>query len=367
MVENKLLQHLRKKVLVGTLDKTKSKTKFESRTKTKPKIKRYPKGVEELIKELPYWHMADNIVITKNGIMEVGIEIAVPNTTLAHKEDLIYLHQSISNALHSGVIENERLRLIVEVNPMRPKLLSDFRANITSKNPVARSMAEERFTMLENKRRASKIVEYRVFLTCSYSAKKRKPNTAFLPQEFAEAKESLEDMLYKIMSSLDKGHLNPRRMNHQEMFELMWRFLNPDRQLSNAPLWEPQREFLPKSFLERYPAAAPMTLRAQVVETSLRRRSNSLVLGNSKLGMVSLRSLPINFTYIGMLNHLLQLPNNFWIVSDFVHIPYAKELRQIRTRLRRLESAIGDTSAGVISDSVDPDLAEGKVQTRRSF
>ena len=355
MTENKLLQRIR------------SKAKSANQIKTKSKTKHYPKGVEELIKELPYWHMADNIVITKNGIMEVGIEIEMPNTTLADQDDLVYLHQSISNALHSGVIEKERLRLIIEVSPMRPTLLKDFRENITSKNPVAKSMAEERFTILENKRRASKIVEYRVFLTCTYSEKKRRPNTAFLPQEFAEAKEAVEDMTYKILSSLDKANLNPKRMNQQQMFELMWRFLNPDRQLSNAPQWEKQEVFLPKNFLERHHAAAPLTLRAQVVETSLRRRASSLVLGDSKLGMVSLRSLPINYTYIGMLNHLLQLPHNFWIVTDLVHMPYAKELRQIRIRLRRLESAIGDTSAGVISDSVDPDLAEGKAQLEEAF
>lgn len=343
-------------------------TNLKAKTKQpKPKIKRYPKGVEEFITELPYWHMASNIVVAKNGVMEAGIEIDMPNTTLADRDDLIYLHQSICNALHSGVIEKERLRLIIEINSMRPTLLNKFKEDITSRNPIAKEMANERFAMLEKKRRASQIVEYRVFLTCSYSAKKRKPNTAFLPEEFAEAKEAIEDMLYKIMASLDKGNLNPRRMTHQEMFELMWRFLNPDRQLSNAPLWQPQETYLPKEFLERHRAAAPLTLRAQVVETSLRRRSNSLVLGDSKLGVVSLRSLPINFTYIGMLKHLLQLPHNFWIVSDFVHLPYAKELRQIRTRLRRLESAIGDGSAGVISDSVDPDLAEGKEQLEAAF
>jgi conjugal transfer ATP-binding protein TraC len=78
---------------------------------------------------LPYWEIKNGIVYLYSGQAEVGLELRLPATTLAPDGELLRLHHALMSALHHAVPEGERLRLYVEVAPLRRRLLDAYARN----------------------------------------------------------------------------------------------------------------------------------------------------------------------------------------------------------------------------------------------
>ena len=293
-----------------------------------------------LVEELSYWRLASDCVLLKNGKAEFGFEITIPSLTMNDVSQVNALHHQLTMLLRNAVPEGERLRLMVEVGAMRPDRLETYARLKASQNPAADYFDREKRSFLEAKRIRHSLVEYRFFVSQTLSSGRRFKSQSFSPTELENFLKKLSEAKHKLLGALETAGIGARLLNNQDLFDLMWRYLNPDLKLASAPKYEEQQLHLEQVFIEKYPHLAPNTLRSQVCESEVLRQSNQLKLGETYLAVVSAANLPTGEVSLGEIGHLLNFPRSFFLVLDFVHEPLAATIRKLEAQERKLRAAV---------------------------
>ncbi|MCA9839205.1 MAG: ATP-binding protein [Trueperaceae bacterium] len=307
---------------------------------------------------LAYWEIKDGVVVLDSGVMETALELSLPSTLLSPVSSLETLHTAITGLLRHCVPQKERLRLLIEVSPMRRDRLDHYQAQLISKHPSAQVLSQGKTAFLESARRQGKLVEYRAFLTCTLTpSTKRRRKQAFSPEEFQQRYTRALEIRQSLIQALDKAGLRPIPLFDQALFELIWRYFNPATGLQCPPQYQAQTFHYPKTVLSKFPQLAEPSLRNQLVSSDLARRWDHLWFSGHFAQLVSMSNLPVAYTQAGMIGHLLKVPRLFWLIIDYVHDPHGPALRSLMTQARRLYSATGDT--GGLTDYADPNVRVG--------
>ena len=293
-----------------------------------------------LVEELPYWRLTDNCVLLKNGKAEFGYEIVIPSLAMNDVSQVNALHHQLTMLLRNAVPENARLRLMVEVGAMRPDRLEAYARLRVSTNSAADSFDREKRAFLESKRLRHSLVEYRFFVSQTLTTGRRFKGQSFSPTELENFLKKLSEAKHKLQGALETAGLVTKKMESKDLFELMWRYMNPDLKLASAPRYEEQQLHLERLFIEKHPHLAPNTLRSQLCESEVLRQSNQLKLGNTYVAIVSAANLPTSEVSLGEIGHLLNFPRSFFLVLDFVHEPLAATIRKLETQERKLRAAV---------------------------
>ena len=316
------------------------------------------KDEASLVDTLPYWEIRDGVVVLQNGVLEVGLEINLPSTLLSPASTLEALHATIVGLIRNLIPQKERLRLSIEAAPLRGEVLERYHSGLTSDHPAAGLLSEEKTRFLELARQKGKLVEYRAYLTCTYTPPGRRRKWASLsPEEFLERRVKALEIRGRMMQALEKAGYEPVPLFDQGLFNLIWRYFNPGARLSKEPRLIKQKLYYPEHVLKQFPYLAPPTLRSQLLSSDLARRWDYLWYSGHFAKMVSMGNLPIGHTQGGMIGHLLKLPRLYWMMVDYVHEPYGPAVRALMSQARRLYSATGDT--GGITDYADPTVRVG--------
>ena len=237
-------------------------------------------------------------------------------------------------------------------------MLERYHSGLTSKHPAAQLLSKEKARFLEQARHKGKLVEYRAYLTCTYTPPGRRQKWASLsPDEFRERRIRALGIRQRMMQALEKAGCEPVPLFDQGLFNLIWRYFNPGARLSKEPKLIKQKLYYPEHVLKRFPYLAPPTLRSQLLGSDLARRWDYLWCSGHFARMVSMGNLPVGHTQGGMVGHLLKLPRLYWLMVDYVHEPYGPAVRALMAQARRLYSATGDS--GGITDYADPTVRVG--------
>ena len=316
------------------------------------------KDEASLVDTLPYWEIRDGVVVLQSGVLEVGLEISLPNTLLSPASRPETLHATIVGLLRNLIPQKERLRLAIEATPLRGRLLEHYQAGLVSNHPAAELLSQEKTRFFEQARYKGKLVEYRAYLTCTYTPPGRRRKWVSLsPEEFLERRVQALEIRGWMMQALEKAGFEPVPLFDQGLFNLIWRYFNPGAGLGKAPKLIKQKLHYPENVLKQFPYLAPPTLRSQLLGSDLARRWDYLWYSGHFAKMVSMGSLPVGHTQSGMVGHLLKLPRLYWLMVDYVHEPYGPAVRALMAQARRLYSATGDT--GGITDYADPTVRVG--------
>jgi conjugal transfer ATP-binding protein TraC len=307
---------------------------------------------------LPYWEIRDGVVVLENGVMEVGLELNLPATLLAPEASLEALHAAVTGLLRDAVPQQERLRLSVEVAPLRAEVLANVYRVAESVHPAAAFLAGERARALQVACEQGRLVEHRAFLTCTYTPPGRRVALASLtPEEFERRRAAALGLRERLLAGLERAGMASAPLLDQGLFALIWRYFNPGVEPKRAPSYLRPDTHYPEHVLRRFPALAPPTLRSQLLGSDLARRWDHLWFSGRYARLLSLGRMPTGFTQGGMLGHLLNLPGCYWLTIDFVHEPYGPMLRALMAQARRLYAATGDT--GGLTDYTDPSVRVG--------
>ncbi len=316
------------------------------------------KDEASFVDALPYWEIEDGAVVLEDGVLEVGLEVQLPSTLLSATSTVESLHGSIVGLLRNVVPQKERLRLLVEAAPMRAGVLERYRNALTSTHPAAAFLSEEKTRFFEQARRNGKLIEYRAYLTCTYTPPgRRRRRQARSSEEFRRHHIRALEIRERMLTALAKAGFEPTPLFDQGLFELMWRYFNPASREGRVPSYFKTEVHYPKHVLKRFPHLAPPTLRSQLLGSDLARRWDYLWLSGHFARMVSMGNLPTGHTQGGMVGHLLSVPRLYWLMVDYVHEPYGPALRSLMAQARRLHSATGDT--GGLTDYADPTVRVG--------
>ena len=308
--------------------------------------------------QLPYHDLQDGVVFLNNGQLEVGIEIRAINTLLLSGAELESLSNTLTSLLRNAVPQGERMRLLVEATPMRPSILERYERGLTSEHPSAHLLTVNKVSNLERARKEASLVEYRFYVTCTLSpARKRKRANSYGPGELDDLLTNAHILRQKLYTSFHDAGFNPLPLLNQGVFEAMYRWFNPEARFGDMPDYQVPDVHLPKQVIKDMPHLAPPTLRSQVLGSDLIRRWNNLRISDYHMQMLTMGSLPVGYTYTGLMSHLLSMPKLFWLCIDFGHEPYGKTVRALMTQARRLYSAT--TMRGGFTDYSDPSVRRG--------
>jgi len=202
--------------------------------------------------------LTDDCVLLKNGKAEFGYEIVIPSLAMNDVSQVNSLHHQLTMLLRNAVPEGERLRLMVEVGAMRPDSLEAYARLKVSPNPAADYFDREKRSFLEAKRIRHSLVEYRFFVTQTLSSGRRFKGQSFSPTELENFLKRLSEAKQKLKGALETAGLTAKLLNNQDLFEVMWRYMNPDLKLASAPVYEEQQLHLEQAFIEKHPHLAPV-------------------------------------------------------------------------------------------------------------
>jgi len=319
-------------------------------------------GQQSLTMRLSQWDLQRDVIVSEAGVLEAGVEIRIPPTTLLPDAAAEYLHEGWMATLRNALPQGERLRVYIEASPFEEKLIREYEGGIRSDHPQARALTERKVAALLGMRGRGQLVQYRTYLTFTTSPKrKRKKRQAYLPDEFAAIHKQAMATRQKVMAMLSRMGLSPRPLGTQDLFELAWRYFNPSRRVYKPPPYKPTTVYADHKFLRQNPEVADRTLRSQLVRSDMPMRPLSyFVYDDTYWGIVSMQRLPAGFTYTSMLNHMLRTPHLYWLVLDFRHNPHNAMLRDLTTRARRYQAAANDTT---LSDYADASTRTGFHET----
>ncbi len=308
--------------------------------------------------QLPFHDILDGVVFLNNGQVEVGVEIRSINTLLLSSAELDSLNATLTNVLRHAVPQDERMRLLIEATPMRRSILQRYQKGLNTDHPSAHLLTVNKVRNLDATRKEGNLVEYRFYVTCTLSPqRKRKRTQSYSPGEMTKILERAHILRNKLYTTFRDAGFAPIPLLNQGIFETMYRWFNPDARFGDIPDYEAPEVHLPKEVLKEMPHLAPPTLRSQVVNSDLIRRWNNLRVSDYYVQMLSMGSLPVGYTYTGLIGHLLSMPKLFWLCIDFCHEPYGKTVRALMNQARRLYSAT--TMRGGFTDYSDPSMRQG--------
>ena len=317
---------------------------------------------------LPYWEIRSGVVFLATGQAEVGLEVRLPATALWPEGEVLALYNSVLPLLRFAVPEGERLRLHVEVGPLRRHLLEAYEGGLTSNHPAARMLAKAKASHLEAARWRGDLCEVRAYLSCSVLQPGRsrprravQPEQSLSPGELAAWERKALTVRQRLFELASQAGLAPAPLFDQGLFELLWRYFNPGARLSQVPVYFPAHLHFPRSIVAEDPRRAPPTLATRLGGCEPGRYWDHLKLGRVLASAVSLGTLPSGHTQVGMASRLLNLPAPYWLIVDYRHEPQGLATRALEARARRFRAA--ETDSGSVSDYVDAGVRAGASET----
>ena len=324
--------------------------------------------VADLAKVLPYWEIKNGIVFLTTGQCEVGLELRLPATTFASEDDLLSFHSALLTVLRFAVPEGERMRLLVEVAPLRQRLLEAYQDELNSEHPVAKAFREDKLTFFEEVRRQGELVDIRAYLTCSVlqpgRSKPARPGSlpSLDPEEHRVWERRALAIRTRLSDLLAQAGFSATPLFDQGLFELLWRYFNPGARTGAIPQYHTPELYLPHRYIKAGTHRAPPTLRSRLVGSDhAHHHWNHLRLAHTYAGAVTMGSLPRGETHVGMAGRLLGLSGLYWLLIDYQHEPQGRTTRALESKARRFQSAEGDT--GGFTDHVDASVRAGAEET----
>lgn len=292
-----------------------------------------------LADELPQWELEGGIVFTRNGKMEVGFELQLPQMLLFSDSDLEDFHRGFSYFLRLTVPEGERFRLFVEVRQKAESYLENIRRERGSYvHPLGELFFDARTKMFEDLARRGVLRTWRYYGFLTLTPPRGKVRGMFSEREYEEAMALARAVREEFGVQLRSIGIKAVPADDQRLFETMWRWFNPDK---------PVPRYLPPG--ERPPYGSPdyEGLTAQLAKTEVDNAySTRIFVGNTWISGMAMGVSP-DVTSTGFVDKLLRMDGEFYLVVDWYHRETASEVRKLSTTLR---TATAMTKADTVVD-----------------
>ncbi len=297
-----------------------------------------------LLTHLPYWDLSEGVVFLEDGRMEVALEIFPPAPLFAVGAALEASWVSLKSVLQLGVPSKERARVIVESLPADGSLLERFMSVPPCEIGLLNDLASAQARMLERERQSGTLLEWRLFVTCTVApTERRTKGLAFSPRELAEAITRAHRVRERLKNLLETAGYAPKTLHDQEVFNLIWRYLNPSLVPAEPPgfLGFGERTgYLPDAMLAGSDVQTP-TFKRQVANSLMDNNDPSrLIVGDRYVAAVSFQNLP-HHTEPGMIQALMRRAAGgaFTLVIDYAHQPLGPKMRSLAEQSRKLYAA----------------------------
>lgn len=310
--------------------------------------------VASLVEQLPYWEIFDDTVFLVDGRGYIGFELEpFPTELVASPGHLLY---ALKRLIHNAVDDNETLRVVLEVKSMKAREQLRAHASLTKVEGFLRTLSEANQRFYEALAEAGVLSSYRLFLLVPVGKPRlgyRVPSPAvallseFLPflkgkthisfneEEYAAFAKEAKRRQQLVGGLLGLTGLEARPMSGDDLFRLIFRYLNPGMEEPRAP-YQPSFDYVPLEKTRRLPEEHPgKTLRSQLVRSLVDNRYwDALRVGRTWLHFWRMADVP-NETAFGMLAPLVQAADKpAWVILDYTKVPQEQGEARLRYKFR---------------------------------
>lgn len=298
-------------------------------------------SVGNLTTQLPHLDIIDGVVFLENGKVEVGLELELPSVLFASAERVASDWHAMRSLLQLALPFDARARFYLEAALDRGERLAEYAQNNRAPYPLVSAITEAKVRYLEKERARQNILDWRAFLTVSLPVKP-KGKMAFTPTELEDTLLKAKSLQQRVANFLQAGGgFAARPMNSQEVFDLLWRWMNPNLASSPAPKYRSLTAeglpLVPGKVAKEFGNWHQMTARAQAVGSIVENYSDQfLVVGGKLLDAVVLYSPPEE-TFMGMLTRVLNnIPGvQLYLVVEYLHEPAEPVIAKLQSDARK--------------------------------
>lgn len=311
-------------------------------------LKRFLKReeIESLIDYLPYRDISDGIVFLESGNYEIGFELNPPSNIFVNPETLESTWLALRGLLEIAVPEYERVRVMVTCYPGQPKALNHFKQSIKTNNPTLKRLLTSKVSHYETQSNQGHIYDWHVYLGITMNSKSKKPpkhaskirkksTTALSPMEYQDLVSGTQKLRETVMNYLIQAGYQPRPLSDQDLFNIIFWYLNPGLTAANPPKFIPaqERPFTPvKEDIEFLENLHLPTLKRQLTSSAINNLDPAyLVIGDKLSQNISFYTRPEN-TITGMIGPLmknLREQQSFILTIDMYHDALGKTLSSL--------------------------------------
>jgi conjugal transfer ATP-binding protein TraC len=325
-----------------------------------------------LTKDLPYWDIYRDVMVLGDGRLVPVLKLDLPSSDLKSSHDLTRSNDLLAQMLRYGVQENEVLSLAIHTRRNSLDITKAYGAQCTTQDEIAGVITEDRINHFQTLHASSQLFQHELYLSSFAKGKRpgqkqgfvRKRIDKFLGRKSHYQSLSRAEIVRKRTRAVKAREVLSRHMSQagfkphvpttQDIFEAAYRYFNPG---IAAPPYQPLdgQAFYPSSVLQQFPELSPNTLRRQLTGSDLDNNPyDHLWLSGHYLVGLTLEKLPDDYTYPDMVQRLLTLPCEKWLMLTMEHVPFAKQLDAFKWKARLLR---GFSSAS--GDDVDPTNESG--------
>jgi conjugal transfer ATP-binding protein TraC len=323
-----------------------------------------------LTKDLPYWDIYRDVMVLRDGRVVPALKLELPASDLKSSAELEKCNGAVAHMLRYTVPENEVVSVAVHSSRSNLDITKAYARQLSTQDAIAHTITEDRVQLFEKLQREGQLFQHEVFISSVAKGHKRKHGglrrwaekkvgrkteyQSFSKHEIRLKRARAVRLRQSLARHLVQGGFTPDVPSSQDLFGFAYRYLNPGR---SAPSFKPTdaMAFYPRGLLEHFPELSPNTLRRQLTDSDLDNNPyDHLWLSGHYVVGLTMEKLPDDFTYPDMVQSLLTLPCEKWLMLTMEHVPFSRQLNAFKWKARLLRGL--SSSSG---DDVDPSNESG--------
>ncbi len=278
-----------------------------------------------MITQLPYWDLEDGVLETRNRVLEVGLKLILPDSDFISDEGLCDLAETYAHVLRALTPQGERARMITEVITAS-KVSSPLPAYLegcTTDLPLLRDLALSRHAALEAAFSSGAVRETNTYLSLTVSDFKAPGLQPFFEDEWPAVRNRALEVRSRLEHALKSVGVGVEPMDSQDIFNVIWRYLNPGLHPAPAPRYKPLRsrtlKGLSRTAVAQFPELSVDTLRAQLLSSEIDNENPAFLrVGSKFLASLSMTGLP-DHTLFSKIDRVFPPSGTFYLVTDVQH------------------------------------------------
>lgn len=313
---------------------------------------------KSLTTKLPYWDTLDDVMFLRSGQVEAGLKMSL----LPELSDLSLGRLSgMLKATLRSTPPGSRIRFVTDIGPCDETMLRDYCRLTTATEPAASRMTASRYTFLESLRRQGALTRWdaTVSLCTRPEFESKKQRAALAELEVSDKVAMIKRVCGSVSRYLAQLGVNPTMMSTQDIYETVYRYLNPSDAHVVLPTYVPTTNRYPSSLVTALEGLRPGTFRARVARSTVNnKKAGHLIVGEHYLKMIALYTEP-DEAFPTMGNLLLGAGTHCTVVVEMTHEEQGETIRGVKSVNQR--NGAGSGVQGMYQDSdADENLSQGR-------
>ena len=301
--------------------------------------------MSKIIDKLPFWHFDDDqgLMVFKDGSLGAGFRLTGYDLNCKTNDQINVFTKSIENLLKTCE-QGYRLQVFYKLTPDVNELISANEDLSSSCDEAYKPVLDARSDFLRSNAESKNYFTPKIYFFVRSKPHPFKKRNLFdretdfrtvTKDQYTKSSEKFLRVLKQVESILSGAKVEPNRITNTEWFNLCFKYLNLER---SEEIGLPTRRKIEEVLSD--------PLSSQMLLTDLESSKDGVKIGKYIFKVVTLKTLPENFTYSAMVDEFTKLPFHFWISQNIKILDQTAEQNKLQLQ-RRITHSMASGSKNV--------------------